>query len=199
MDNLRVARELVRLARQLEAVYSIEEGGLRKLERRNITLEPGAVYALGASSSPSLIIITKADDNFISYRSYPYKKDMRIERVIGEDLIAKGTETWLKTYGKYHPEFARSMKSGLKGGKVTRYKLSDFERVTAYAEPVGGSDSELWRDAEQYGNVSFNTADNVFEIETDGFRLKELRKDKNFKVVKVASRRRTAPARRLAD
>jgi len=191
MNRQKIAKELLKVAKELVALYSIGEGGLRELKPLNITLEPGAVYALGASGHPDLIVITKVDDDFFSYRAYPYKKDVRIQRVIGEDLIERGTKRWLSTYGQYHPEFAKSMKSGLKGGSVKRYKLKDFQRVTVYAEPVGGDVDDLWRDAEDYGNVGFRSDigdAGVFEIDTDGFRLRELKKDPNFKVLKVTKK-----------
>lgn len=167
--------------------FSLGGGGMRQLERLPITLEKGAVYALGASSSPDLVFIMKADDRSITYRKWPYKKDLRIERMIGEDLINRGTKAWLK-FGR-DPAISNSMKSGLKGGKVKRFDLEDFQRFEVQASPTKGGMDENWRDAEQYGGVGWvnekGSEKGYFVITMNGAALKKIKKDNNYKVIKV--------------
>lgn len=62
----------------------------------------GHTYAMGASSSPSLIVVTSVDGDRIHYhaRSGQHKGEGRvIERWIGEDLIARGERTFKQQYG----------------------------------------------------------------------------------------------------
>lgn len=187
----RVASELLAVAKELErlgGIYSIEPGGLRELKTTGVTLEDGAVYAMGASSSPDLIFITKANGDHVWYMQYPFKREAIIDRVVAEDLIQTGSKRWISTYGHFHPELAQSMKSGLRGGPIKKQKLSDFQRFRVYARPVSGDENSLWRAAEQYGGVSWNSQDGWFEIEMSGKSLEEIKHDRDFEIVKVVPR-----------
>lgn len=90
------------IARAASRFYSIGEGGLTPVTGgRDIYLQPGVIYYMGASSSPDQIMITglegASDSGAIHYKSYPFTgKEARIENEIGRDLIAQGTATELK-------------------------------------------------------------------------------------------------------
>ncbi len=91
--------------------------GLQKLKK--IAIFKDHEYYIGASSSPEHIVVTKVTDDAIHYRKSPYKKELRVERWVGEDLIAKGTATWLKSgYVKYQPERAKRLRAAMAGKKT---------------------------------------------------------------------------------
>lgn len=70
-------------------------------------LRKGMEVFMGASSSPTFITITKVDDDTIYYRTEHDPETRAIQRWIGEDLIAKGTNTWLDSgYPKHFPDLA---------------------------------------------------------------------------------------------
>ncbi len=77
--------------------------GSRGLERPEvISLTPGRIYAMGASSSPTLIDVISVTDDRIRYRrhgSYGDTSPKVIERWIGEDLISQGERTFAQCYG----------------------------------------------------------------------------------------------------
>jgi hypothetical protein len=77
--------------------------GARGLEKPGTTtVIPGLIYAMGASSSPSLIKIVQVTSDRIRYRphtQYGDTSEKAIERWIGEDLIAQGERTFKTRYG----------------------------------------------------------------------------------------------------
>jgi hypothetical protein len=80
------------------AGFRIGAGGLEK--PKAIRLTPGHIYAMGASSSPSLIIVDSIAGDAIRYRNRSGDQaEKRIERWIGEDLIAQGEATFAARYG----------------------------------------------------------------------------------------------------
>ena len=174
----------------------IGPGGLGPLQS-GITLQPNTLYWIGASSSPTMIIVTNVTDKAIEYFD-PYRKTpMRVERWIGEDLITKGSKRWLATYGQVPgwKTYAKSIASMLSGGPGKKEKLSDWERVrvTVKRKPAFRGE-DLWRVAERYGNVAgIEDADGDQLYEIEGFRrsVMEVKKDPHFVVVgakKLASR-----------
>lgn len=173
------------------AGYAIGPGGLT-LTEGGITLQKGAMYGMGASSSPDLVILTDVSDDKVKYVSYPFNGSPRtIEAWIAKDLLAKGTRQRLKQYGKYmDPKTKSSMESLLKGGKGRSENMNDWKQVTVQAiasEP--GVDQ--WRAAEQYGNVGGLDDDKhgmIYEIETFQKTVPEIKKDKRLKVLKVSNR-----------
>lgn len=177
-------------ARFVEAGYVLGPGGLEETSS-GITLQKGSMYALGASSSPQLVILTEANDSKVKYLMYPFDGSAQtMEAWIAKDLLTKGTRTWLKTYGKYHPKLRSSMESLLKGGRGKVENLNDWKQITVQvvsAEP--GKDE--WRTAELYGNVGGLNSDEhgeIYEIETFQKELSEIKKDKRLKVLKVKNR-----------
>jgi len=82
------------------AGYRIGPGGLEQTATAHLV--PGHVYAMGASSSPSLVEIISVTDDRIIYRprtKYGDTSQKVIERWIGEDLIARGEATFRSRYG----------------------------------------------------------------------------------------------------
>jgi hypothetical protein len=179
----------------ISEVMAIEPGGLRKLGVGTLNVKPGVVAYLGASSSPSRIIITKVDDRFITYRQYPYKKDARIDRAIGEDLIRRGTESHIRTYGSHRPKETKELKSFLAGKPkvvlVSRW-LKDQEPIEVHVRPADGADfsdvrgGDPWYAAERYGGVGMTGDDYVIHMEHG--MLKDLKKEKRFKILKTRKR-----------
>jgi hypothetical protein len=110
--------KLVQEAESLdEARFAITGSGLKKPGR--IAVFPNHEYYIGASTSPEHIVVTKVTDDTIHYRKYPYDRELRVERWIGEDLIAQGTATWLRSgYVKYQPERAKRLRAVMAGKKT---------------------------------------------------------------------------------
>ena len=168
-----------------EAVMRITSAGLKPL-RKGILIQKNVAYYMGASSSPKHIVVTNVTDKMIEYKAYPYYKTLRIQRDIGEDLIYEGVNTWLKTYGGSRPREAARFKKLMDGKKVKPIDPTDFQAIEIHAEVVGkhaDNPEELWYDAEKYGGVGLSG--NVYSILSSKGRLKLLKKDKRFKVIKV--------------
>jgi hypothetical protein len=149
------------------------------------------MYGMGASSSPSLVILTEVSDEKVKYLDYPFNGSPRsIEAWIAKDLLTKGTRTWLKTYGKYDPKLKSSMESLLGGGKGRSENLNDWKQITVQAVAADPGSDE-WRTAEEYGNVAgLDSKEHgmIYEIETFQKSLAEIKKDKRLKVLKVTNR-----------
>ena len=165
--------------------YKIGAGGLEPLSGEEIQIVPGGTYHLGASSSPDHIIVTKVDDRFITYRKYPYEKDLRIEKNIGADLIKTGIQNWLKSgYQTYQPKTAKIYKQVLAGGKPKIEKLSDYKfyDVTIQGEP--GVD--VYGAAKEWGLVGgYNDKDNTAVSTIMKKYIPELKKMKGIKILKI--------------
>lgn len=172
------------------AGYAIGPGGLTPTES-GITLQKGAMYGLGASSSPSLVILTEVSDSKVKYLTYPFNgSPLSLEAWIAKDLLTKGTRTWLKSHGKYQPKTRSSMESLLKGGKGRTENLNDWKEITVQAIAAEPGKDE-WRTAEQYGNVGGIDSDEhgeIYEIEAFQKDLADIKKDKRLKVLKVKKR-----------
>lgn len=168
----------------------IGSSGLGKPSGAKLSVLPNRVYWLGASSSPQMIFVTAVTDDRVSYKSYPFERssDNKIEMWIARDLIAKGTTTHLKTYGKYmSPRLKQSLEDMLSGGEGKPEKLKDYLRVEATVKAAAGVQGDLWREAERYGGVAGTEKDGVtlYVITTNNATLAELKKDKQFAVVSV--------------
>ena len=176
------------LAEEVQSIlYRIGDKGLSPAETGKILIQPNVEYYFGASSSPSHIIVTKVDNKFIYYYKYPFYKENRIEREIGEDLIINGVSFWLKSYGPDYPKEAEKFKKLMKGEKVPTVDYKDLQSVTIIVKisDPKKTDKDLWEEAAKYGGVGFNRKDNVFEINTRRNAVEEIKKNKNFEFVKV--------------
>tara|TARA_B100001123_G_scaffold78321_1_gene88659 strand:- start:1445 stop:2518 length:1074 start_codon:yes stop_codon:yes gene_type:complete len=129
-----------------ESFYTIGAGGLSKIEEGVVHIAVNSPYYLGASMDPDLIIVTKVDDTWIEYVKpiWDNKKKLKIEKPIGESLITDGTNTWLKTYGKYseNKQYADTMKKNLNGQKGPnngKVKPSDYDRYVLTIKGKKGS------------------------------------------------------------
>lgn len=185
------------LAARVARGYVLGPSGLEEPVGSQLTLQEGAMYALGASSSPALIIITKVTDDQIRYKRLPFNTpEQRIERWIGADLIERGSKTWLKTHGKHQPDLARSMASLLRGGKGRKEKMQDYLPVEVELAPAPGKeDQDLWYEAEQYGGVGGvyrkgKGGNEVmhYVVNTSQGQVEKIKNNRNFKVVKVTKR-----------
>jgi hypothetical protein len=115
-----------------EKIYRIGAGGLKPVDT-SLYVEPNSSYWLGASSSPSHVVVTAIDDNHITYSSYPYTKTQKIETPIGKSLMASGTHTHLQRYGQYMDAAEKkTLEANLKGKKGPRNgkeKQRDYQRI----------------------------------------------------------------------
>lgn len=184
---LRVAAKYVKTA----GGYVVGPGGLEAPES-NITLQKGAMYGLGASSSPNLVILTDVSDTKIKYLNYPYNgSPSTMEAWIAKDLLAKGTRTYLRTYGSHiDKKLKSSMESLLKGGKGISENMNDWKQVTIQAVAADPGKDE-WRAAEEYGNVGgLDDPEHgqIYEIEAFNSEVPKIKKDKRLKVLKVVNR-----------
>lgn len=180
----RLAAELLRLAGR----FTLGPGGLGEPASK-ITLQDGAAYYLGASSSPNFVILTGVSDDRIRYKSYPFNgSELRMERWIAADLLTKGTETHLKTYGAHmDPDLKRSMASLLRGGKGRKEDIKDYLRVEVTVEATD-KDQDLWYVAEEYGGVGGLIQDDGtthYVIITDNKRVEQIKNDRRFKILNV--------------
>lgn len=183
---LRVAARYVK-----EAGYAIGPGGLQNTES-GITLQKGAMYAIGASSSPQLVILTEVSDSKIKYVTYPFDgSPSTMEAWIAKDLLAKGTRTYIRTYGSHmDKKLKSSMQSLLNGGKGIAENMNDWKRVTIQAVAAEPGKDE-WRAAEEYGSVGdLDDPEHgqIYEIEAFNSEVPKIKKDKRLKVLKVVNR-----------
>lgn len=179
-----------------ESIHALGTTGLRRLEPTGIHLEPNTIYYLGASSSPDLIMVTKVTDDLIFYKIHPFQgKELRIRRIIGEDLIRQGTETWLSYYARYQPERAKAMRNVLAGKPGEKINPKDYKPVEVHVELKDGVDlNKAWPEAERFGNVGgftkYKGAENeVLGIETYKKEVPDIKKSRLWDVVKVTDRR----------
>ena len=80
----------------------IDFGGGGVVPTESVRLTPGHTYAMGASTSPSLIDVVQVTDDRIRYRkhgSFGDTSEKVIERWIGEDLIASGERHFKASHG----------------------------------------------------------------------------------------------------
>lgn len=173
------------------AGYVIGPRGLQEPES-GITLQKGAMYGLGASSSPSLVILTDVSDTKVKYVTYPFSgSPLTMEAWIAKDLLAKGTRTYLRNGGSYiDKKLKSSMESLLKGGKGISENMNDWKQVTIQAVAAEPGKDE-WRAAEEYGNVGgLDDPEHgmIYEIESFNSEVPKIKKDKRLKVLKVVNR-----------
>ncbi len=195
-DVLLALRVAARHQRDLVAAggYIIGPRGLE--EPSKINIEPGCIYGMGASSSPSMVYVTYVDARSIKYKDYPFHGAERtIERWIGEDLMAKGSKTLLHRGAYLDAALKHSLQSTLSGGKGTQVDVKQYEPLTVSVistVPKGkGRAEDPWYWAEAYGGVAGMEGpggEYTYEIATNRGGLQKLKSDHRFKVVKVEPR-----------
>ena len=149
---------------------------------------------MGASSSPDKIIVTKVDDNWIEYVK-PIdnnSKKMKIERAIGESLILDGSNTWLKTYGRFkeNKKTADTLQKNLDGKKGPnngKVPPSEFDRYVLTVKGTKGS-NDVYGAAKQWGVIGHwngkSGEEAEAELEVYKTYIPQIKKDKQFKVTK---------------
>lgn len=169
--------------------YVVCAKGLEDPVGPEITLQKGAMYGMGASSSPQTVVLTEVTDSKVKYRTWPFQGgDKTIEAWIARDLLDKGTRTLLKRR-RLDPKLKSSMESLLRGGKGRVEKLEDYKPIEVEVEATDPSKDE-WYAAEEYGNVAGRQDGEtmVYIIDMLQKELSELKKDRRFKVLKVKPR-----------
>ena len=58
-------------------LYQITGNGLERVPKNKIVPVVGMVVYMGSSSSPDRAIVTGVENGIITYRKYPYVKDIR--------------------------------------------------------------------------------------------------------------------------
>lgn len=169
-------------------------GGLERPTGAGITLQEGAAYWLGASSSPQMVILTKVTDDKVRYKAYPFTgSDKGMERWIAADLLYRGSTTHLRDYGRYmDPGLKHSLESLLKGGKGRKEDMDSYRPVTLVLTPADDKKGEdLWYAAEEYGGVGGREDDKegyVYEVSTSKGVAEKAKNDRRFKVLEVKNR-----------
>lgn len=145
--------------------FMIGAKGLEPIFTNIIPLEVGGRYWLGASSDPDHIIITKIEDDRFFYRSYPYDKDIGIERDVGEDLIKTGLTNRLKviensTVNHLFEKDIKNIRLLLESDDdgVDKIDFRDLQPVAIEVDlkklaESQEEDSKLWFHAESFGGV----------------------------------------------
>jgi hypothetical protein len=101
----------------------IGAGGISSPARLAQPLRKGTEAFLGASSSPQFITVTSVSKDRIQYVTSHDEKTHVLERWIAEDLIARGTNTWLDSgYPKHFPELAKKLSKLV--GRETQKELN---------------------------------------------------------------------------
>jgi hypothetical protein len=184
--SLRYDVEMPESALEEGGIYTIGGGGMRRITGNEIRIQPNHEYWLGASSSPTHIIVTKVDDDWIYFRyAYnPLKGERRENRLIGTDLIATGTSTWVKSgYAKYYPELARALKL-LLAGKPSPLKTDwhDYIDIDVAVGPSTPDDEgDFYGVGKAYGVIS-NDPDGSYFVRLPRNRLEDLKAEPGIKV-----------------
>jgi hypothetical protein len=180
--------------------------GLKPLEK-GIFMQPNTVYFIGASSSPDHIIVTDVGETLIKYYRYPYEKELRIERDVGEDLITRGSRRWMEQHKDHleYPGFAKRYASlrELLSGKpsdelvsLNDYKMTEVEVGVDVSKCEFDNKTDFWRELEAYGSVGginppgydpklpIDKRLQRYLVRLNNGELKELKKDGRFKVIR---------------
>ena len=189
------AKPEVLLERALnEGGFVIGAHGLEK-PKTGILIQPDHEYFMGASSSPSHIVVTGVAGDMITYRQYPYTKDLRVQKWIGTDLIMTGTQTWLKSgRGAHHPELERSLQN-LMAGKPSNMTVhaEDFRPIEVQVKPKSPTMTvdKLWYEVERTpphyssrSSMKLPDGSEVLEIGAQYGDLAALKADHRFHFVK---------------
>lgn len=179
------------------AVFAIGSGGLRKLSDAGaIHIEKDSMYYLGASTSPDLIVVTKVDSKFITYRHWPYTKDSKVEHRIGQDLISRGTTTALRSFGnRMDADEKKTLQANLKGERGPlngKRPFRLFQRVMVTFKPTSKT-KDFYSQAQAWGVMAgafrdVDDPDPVAEVLVPRMEIPHAKKDPAVQVVKVGSK-----------
>jgi hypothetical protein len=196
VERVKAARQVQTLVTRFKQAGPMVLGprGLEKPVGTGLTLQEGAAYWMGASSSPQMVVLTDVGDKKVKYKTYPFTGSAKeIERWIAADLLARGSATHLRQYGSYmDPELKRSLESLLRGGKGRRENLDDYRPVTMTLAPADDQKGQdLWRAAEEYGGVGGEEQDDGtmwYIVDAQNRAVEEVKNDPRFKLIKVVNR-----------
>ena len=152
-------------------IYWITETGLKPLQRSDIKPVVGMALYYGASSSPSRIIITGVDKDYVTFRKYPYKTDQREQRSCFLDLADRGTKMQIKMLSDYmmssyavesvrdiFADRIANLEAALNGGVGKLENIEDNQPILLLIQPTGEFD-DAWHELESYeewsGQVSY--------------------------------------------
>jgi hypothetical protein len=193
-DSVQKLVERFRGAKAPTGPMVIGPKGLQKPGGTNLTLQEGAAYWMGASTSPKMVIVTDVTDDRVKFKSYPFTGSPQVlERWIAADLFAKGTEMQLRQYGAHmDPGLKRSLESLLRGGKGRKEDMDDYHPVTMTLAPADDQKGEdLWYAAEEYGGVGGQHQDDGgmhYVVDTEKRNVERAKNDPRFRVVEVKNR-----------
>lgn len=168
-------------------------GGIKAPGGSKLTMQEGAAYWLGASTSPKMVILTSVTDDRVKFKTYPFTGgDQTMERWIAADLLDQGTRTYLKMYGRHiDPDLKQSLESLLRGGKGRKEDMKDYKPVTIHVRAAPGFEGEdLWYEAEQYGGVGSRDDEGftIYEINAQNKAVEMVKNNRKFKIIKVENR-----------
>lgn len=163
-------------------MYSIGANGLEAVKKFDVKV--GCTYYMGASSSPVLVHVLNITPARVTYARTYKDKPQTEDRRIFEDLVARGCATIKarrKALGANAPAWQ------IKGQDICEAQIGalvpswHFDRHTVLVRPTSGTCEDMWRDAEEFGNVG--GIDDMLEIRCDGKSLADLRSDARFTIV----------------
>jgi len=165
-------------------VKAILEGmwvGGMQTDHDDILLEEGNIYYLGASSSPTRIVVTDVSPDRVTYYSADtdFRKPHTDRKNIIKDLIIKGTETYLNgPLSKYHPELASDLEDLLNMRSVRMgVEPRDLQRVDVKVSVPEGID-DPWRDFESrfpYEVLTSNPEETILTVPVKRWQVPELK------------------------
>ncbi len=198
VERFKTARQAQNLVERFKAKTAgpmvIGPRGLEKPGGTELTLQEGAAYWIGHSSSPQMVVVTDVTDKLVKYKRYPFTGAAQsMERWIFADMAAKGSAQYLRSYGAHmDPELKRSLESLLKGGKGRKENMDDYRPVTMTLAPADSQGSnDLWYAAEEYGGVGGEHQDDGtmhYVVDTQQKSVEKAKNDPRFKVLKVVNR-----------
>lgn len=167
--------------------FRIGPEGLEKPSKMH--MQPNTIYYMGASGSPDMVIVTKVDDKTITFKKYPFNKEQRIDRWIGEDLIFRGCKTFLKgPYAKHRPEVARSIASMLAGKPGKKVNPKDYEQVTVQLDLDPSVDFNAgYTFVKNWGVLTGTPEDSdkdYWQVQMERGEVSDLKKDRRVKKVR---------------
>ena len=158
--------------------FVIGASGPRPIGGHNIYIGTGAQYYVGASSSPSHVVITRLTSYAVYYRQSPYETDIYSSLDSFRDLAERGCKTWLASHAKYDTPLVHTIRKVLDGQAPEPVNAEDLQRVFAIIRPTAELPDAWHQFEEQFseligGDISAE-CDGGFEVWCDRGDLSKL-------------------------
>ena len=161
-------------------------------------LGPNQRYFMGAGAEPSLVIVTKIDDQRIYYYQHPWKKEQMIRKDAGIELLTTGCKTFLENDPGGDEDLTKSIQAVLNGRPGEKVSLEDYQFSNIQVRYSGSlkGDYEPWKKLEQDYNVNVTSVLNnkqTYNIRMTNRKLEQFQEklqqanpsEREFKIVKI--------------